>query len=102
MENVVVGCVQPRMSIFETHEEFENLLRRFLRQPQAKSARLVVFPELMGVMLAPPLISGGRALECGCDGHPPVLLERQLDGRKLLERPRGNDRVSPIFFPSGP
>jgi predicted amidohydrolase len=73
MENVVIGCVQPRMSILETHEELETLLRRFLRQPQAKSARLVVFPELMGVMLAPPLISGlklGFIKQAGRGRHP--------------------------------
>ena len=58
MENVAVGCIQPRTRIFETHEEFDGLVRRFLRQPQAKSAQVLVFPELMGVMLAPPLISG--------------------------------------------
>jgi predicted amidohydrolase len=73
MENVVIGCVQPRMSILERHEELETLLRRFLRQPQAKSARLVVFPELMGVMLAPPLISGlklGFIKQAGRGRHP--------------------------------
>jgi predicted amidohydrolase len=61
------------MSIFETHEELETLLRRFLRQPQAKSARLVVFPELMGLMLAPPLISGlklGFIKQAGRGRHP--------------------------------
>ncbi len=58
MENVTVACVQQRMSIPPTHEEFEAEARRFLRQAQAKAARLTIFPELTGVMLAPPLISG--------------------------------------------
>jgi predicted amidohydrolase len=58
MENLIVACVQQRMSIQSTHEEFDAEVRRFLRQAQAKAARLVVFPELTGVMLAPPLISG--------------------------------------------
>jgi predicted amidohydrolase len=44
------------MSILATHEEFDVLARRFMRQ--TKAARLVVFPELMGVMLAAPMISG--------------------------------------------
>jgi predicted amidohydrolase len=57
MENTIVACVQPRMSITATREEFETEARRYLRQAQAKSASLVIFPELMGVMLAPPLIS---------------------------------------------
>lgn len=57
MENLIVACIQQRMSIPSTHEEFDTEVRRFLRQAQAKAARLVVFPELTGVMLAPPLIS---------------------------------------------
>jgi predicted amidohydrolase len=58
MENLTVACVQQRMRILPTHEEFEAEARRFLRQAQAKAAQLTIFPELTGVMLAPPLISG--------------------------------------------
>lgn len=58
MEKVTVACIQLRMSILATHEEFEAEARRFLRQAQAKGARLTIFPELTGLMLAPPLISG--------------------------------------------
>jgi predicted amidohydrolase len=58
MENLTIACIQQRMSIFPTHEEFEAEARRFLRLAQAKKANLTVFPELTGVMLAPPLISG--------------------------------------------
>jgi predicted amidohydrolase len=58
MENLTVACIQQRMSILPTHEEFEVEARRFLRQAQAKAAQLTIFPELTGVMLAPPLISG--------------------------------------------
>lgn len=58
MKNLTVACIQPRMTVFETREEFENEARRFLRQAQAKAAQLAIFPELMGLMLAPPLISG--------------------------------------------
>jgi len=58
MENLIVACIQQRMSIPPTHEEFETEARRFMRQAQAKAARLTIFPELAGVMLAPPLISG--------------------------------------------
>jgi predicted amidohydrolase len=57
MENTVVACIQPRMSITADREEFETEARRFLRQAQSRSAQLVIFPELMGLMLAPPLIS---------------------------------------------
>jgi len=57
MENVTIACAQQRMSILPTPEGFVAQARRFLRQAQAKSAQLVIFPELTGVMLAPPLIS---------------------------------------------
>lgn len=56
--DIVVACVQQRMSIPPTHQEFEAEARRFLHQAQAKAARLTIFPELTGLMLAPPLISG--------------------------------------------
>jgi predicted amidohydrolase len=58
MEDLTVACIQQRMSILPTHEEFEAEARRFLRQAQAKAVQLTIFPELTGVMLAPPLISG--------------------------------------------
>ena len=58
MDHITVACVQQRMSIHATREDFEAEARRFLRQAQAKSARIVLFPELAGLMLAPPLISG--------------------------------------------
>ncbi|MFN2290561.1 MAG: nitrilase-related carbon-nitrogen hydrolase [Anaerolineae bacterium] len=57
MNNLTVACVQQRLSIQSSREEFESEARRFLRQAQAKAARIAIFPELAGVMLAPPLIS---------------------------------------------
>ncbi len=58
MDHTTVACVQQRMSIHATQEEFKAEAHRFLRQAQAKSARIILFPELTGLMLAPPLISG--------------------------------------------
>jgi predicted amidohydrolase len=58
MDHTTVACVQQRMSIHPTQEEFQAEAHRFLRQAQAKSARIILFPELAGLMLAPPLISG--------------------------------------------
>jgi predicted amidohydrolase len=58
MENLTVACIQQRMQILPSHAEFEAEARRFLRQAQAKAVQLTIFPELTGVMLAPPLISG--------------------------------------------
>ncbi len=57
MQKRVVACVQPRMMIPASHEELEAALRRFLRQPMARSAEIVVFPELIGLLFAPALIS---------------------------------------------
>ena len=57
MEGITVACVQHRMSIPATREEFETGARRFLRQAQAKAAQITVFPEHSGLMLAPPLTS---------------------------------------------
>jgi predicted amidohydrolase len=58
MEGITVACVQHRMSILASREEFESVARRFLRLAQAKGAHLTILPELSGLMLAPPLISG--------------------------------------------
>jgi predicted amidohydrolase len=58
MEGITVACIQNRMSIPATREEFEAEARRYLRQAQSKAAQITIFPELSGVMLAPPLISG--------------------------------------------
>jgi hypothetical protein len=58
MDKVTVACVQQRNVIVSSQEEFEALARRFVRLAQAKSAQLVIFPELAGFMLAPSLFSG--------------------------------------------
>ncbi len=58
MDGTIIACIQHRMSIPATREEFESLARRFLRQARAKAAQITVFPEQSGLMLAPPLISG--------------------------------------------
>jgi predicted amidohydrolase len=57
MENTVVACVQQRMRIVESQEDLESEARRFLHQARAKSAQLVLFPELAGLMLVSPLAS---------------------------------------------
>jgi predicted amidohydrolase len=58
MDKVTIACVQQRNVIVSSQEEFEALARRFIRLAQAKSAQLVIFPELAGLMLAPSLFSG--------------------------------------------
>jgi len=58
MDKVTIACVQQRNVIVASQEEFEAQARRFVRLAQAKSAQLVIFPELAGLMLAPSLFSG--------------------------------------------
>lgn len=58
MDKVTIACVQQRNAIVSSQEEFETLAQRFMRLAQTKSAQLVIFPELAGLMLAPPLFSG--------------------------------------------
>ncbi len=58
MDRVVVACVQQQMRVYESQEDYRAEIRRFMHVAASKGARLVVFPELAGVMVAPPLISG--------------------------------------------
>jgi predicted amidohydrolase len=58
MDKVTIACVQQRNVVVASQEEFEAQARRFVRLAQAKSAQLVVFPELAGLMVAPSLFSG--------------------------------------------
>ena len=84
MENLTIAVVQQRMSIPPTHDEFEAMARRFLRQAQAKAAQLTIFPELTGVMLAPPLISGFKRsfIQRGDQGkHPAAGIFSRSMGR---------------------
>ncbi len=61
MEKLIVACVQQRMRIPQSLEEHREDLRRFFRTAANKRARLILFPELAGVMVAPPLLGGFRA-----------------------------------------
>lgn len=60
MDRVTVACVQTRLRLHTTTDEYREDLRRFLRIAQNKHAQLVVFPELAGVMVAPPLLRDFR------------------------------------------
>jgi len=61
VERLTVACVQQRMRLPVTLDEYREGLRRFLRAAENKRARLVIFPELAGVMLAPPLLGDFRS-----------------------------------------
>ena len=61
MDHYVVASVQQRLRLPRTLDELRELQRRFLRASQAKNARLVIFPELGGLMLAPPMLADVRS-----------------------------------------
>lgn len=61
MKTLTVACIQQKMRLPQTLEEYREDLRRFLRAAENKRARLVVFPELAGVMVIPPLLGGFQA-----------------------------------------
>lgn len=61
METLIVACVQQKMRLPHSQEEHKDDLRRFLRSAATRRARLVIFPELAGLMTAPPLLAGLHA-----------------------------------------
>lgn len=61
MEKLIVACIQQRMRLPATADEYKEDLRRFLRATVNKRARLAIFPELAGTMLVPPQLRGTHA-----------------------------------------
>ncbi len=61
MEKFVVAAVQQRMRLAADLAEFEQDVRRYVRIARLKGAHLIVFPELAGLMAAPPLLTSARA-----------------------------------------
>ncbi|HRA69165.1 MAG TPA: hypothetical protein PL187_24265, partial [Caldilinea sp.] len=61
MDILTVACVQQRVRLPITLDEYRDGLRRFLRAAENKRARLVIFPELAGVMIVPPLLGDFRS-----------------------------------------
>ena len=60
MDRFTVACVQQRLRLPATLDEYQEGLRRFLRAAAHRHARLVIFPELAGLMLAPLLLGDFR------------------------------------------
>jgi len=56
LERLTIACVQQRMRLPQTIDEYKDDLRRFMRIAERKNARLLIFPELAGAMLMPPLL----------------------------------------------
>jgi len=61
LDVLTVACVQQRMRLPVTLDEYREGLRRFLRAAENKRARLVIFPELAGLMIVPPLLGVFRS-----------------------------------------
>lgn len=61
MKTLIVASIQQKMRLPQTLDEYREDLRRFMRAAANKRARLVVFPELAGVMVIPPLLGGLEA-----------------------------------------
>ncbi len=61
MDKFTVACVQMQMRLHASLDDYRDDLRRFLRAAAAKQARLVLFPELAGQMLAPLLLGDTRS-----------------------------------------
>lgn len=84
MDKMIVACVQQKMHLPQDLAEVRADLDRFARVAQAKNARLVIFPELAGMMVVPPLLLGGKA----------NLLKRAALGRRrsasLWQKVSGN------------
>lgn len=73
MDRYVVASVQQRLRLPQTLDELRDHQHRFLRAAQAKNARLIVYPELAGLMLAAPMLVDLRSR----------LLKRADQGRRV-------------------
>lgn len=60
-DKLIVACVQQRIRLPHSLDEYEDDIRRFLRISEAKNARLVVFPELAALSIALPLLAGFKS-----------------------------------------
>jgi predicted amidohydrolase len=60
MDRVTVATTQQYMRVFETQDDYQEEIFRYLRMAEAKGAKLIIFPALSPVMLVPPLVSSPR------------------------------------------
>lgn len=60
MDRPIVACIQHRLIVPQTADEYDAHLHRFLRTARAKGAELALFPELSGVATAIPMFGGWR------------------------------------------
>ena len=60
MDRPIVACIQHRLLVPKTPDEYLTHLHRFLRTAKAKGAVMAVFPELSGVPTVFPSLGGWR------------------------------------------
>ncbi|MCO6452131.1 MAG: hypothetical protein J5I90_15220 [Caldilineales bacterium] len=60
MDKPIVACIQHRLIIPQTLEDYSAYLSRFLRTAKAKGTALAVFPELSGIPTTLPSFSGWK------------------------------------------
>ncbi len=60
MEKPIVACIQQRLIVPKTADDYPAYLNRFLRTAKAKGAVLAVFPELSGLATSVVTFSGWR------------------------------------------
>ena len=60
MEKPIVACIQQRLIVPKTADDYPAYLNRFLRTAKAKGAVLAVFPELSGLATSVATFSGWR------------------------------------------
>ncbi|MEM7134884.1 MAG: nitrilase-related carbon-nitrogen hydrolase [Chloroflexota bacterium] len=61
MDRLITACVQQRMRLPNSIDDYVGDLRRFMRIAEKKNARLIIFPELAGIMIAPTLLQDFRS-----------------------------------------
>lgn len=61
MDRIIVASVQQRLRLPHSLDEYQASLQRFVHAAANKRARLVVFPELAGIMIVPPLLADFRS-----------------------------------------
>jgi len=83
MLQLPVMTVQLGTRVFKDVNDFEQTIRRFAGLARSKEAKLIVFPELTGLMLIPPLMAGVKS----------TLLRAAGRGRRkkapILQKARG-------------
>ena len=61
MDRIVVACVQQRLRLPQSIDDYRNDLRRFVRAADNKRARLLIFPELAGTLVGMPQLADFRS-----------------------------------------